>query len=302
MPPHPETLDRSLAEKKGPGSLLAACLLLLALACPAAAAARKGDPVFKPLPGRMAKLGVKAATVRRLLRHRVVKFEDRLLARLLGIPEHMLDYGQFLRARNVNRARRFARRHRRQLRRTSRRTGVPGPVVVAILSIESRLGGYTGRWSVFNVLASQAVLDTARAQALLVPHWGEPERNRLAEKSFQKRLAKRAKWAQKELAALLELSRRQGVSPHEYTGSAAGALGMPQFVPSSILRWGDDGNGDGRVNLHHPADAIRSVGRYLRAHGWRPRMSRQKKARVIYSYNNSWTYVRTVLELARRLR
>src|SRR5690606_15712935 len=55
------------------------------------------------------------------------------------------------------------------------------------------------------------------------------------------------------------------------TGSFAGAMGLPQFMPGSLMRYAADGNRDGRIDLHgSPDDAIASVARFLRLHGWVP--------------------------------
>jgi peptidoglycan lytic transglycosylase B len=56
-------------------------------------------------------------------------------------------------------------------------------------------------------------------------------------------------------------------------GSYAGAVGMPQFMPENIDKYGVDFDGDGRVDLQSPADAIGSVARFLSMHGWTPHLS-----------------------------
>jgi membrane-bound lytic murein transglycosylase B len=81
-----------------------------------------------------------------------------------------------------------------------------------------------------------------------------------------------------------------------------GAIGWPQFLPSSLVRYGVDANQDGEIDLFHPADAIFSVANYLRGYGWTQAKSRAEKEKVIWYYNHSRPYVRTILELARRLR
>src|SRR5690606_36406336 len=54
-------------------------------------------------------------------------------------------------------------------------------------------------------------------------------------------------------------------------GSFAGAIGLPQFMPGSILNWAKDGDRDGKIDLlNSPEDAIASVGEFLKAHGWKP--------------------------------
>ena len=277
-------------------------LLCMGLLLPAATSARAADAVFAPLRSYLLRQGVPARRVDALLNARGVRFEAGLLARLLARPEHKLNYRQFLSEKVVKRAREFKRRHRRDLREGRRLTGVEPEVVVAILTVESGLGAYTGRWSTFNVLASQAVLDTRAARERLARKWPKKQIKDLNSARMRARLARRAAWARGELMSLLELARRQGVSPLALRGSVAGALGMCQFVPSSVLRHGRDWDANGRLELHKPADAIASVGTYLSHYGWRPYMSRDEKIVVLLTYNNSRTYARTVLDLARRLR
>ena len=277
-------------------------LICLALLLPAAWPARAADSVFRPLRSYLIRQGLPVRQVDALLNAPGVRFEARLLARLLARPEHKLNYRQFLSKKVVKRARRFKQRHRKDLRESQRLTGVEPEVVVAILTVESGLGAYTGRWSTFNVLASQAVLDTKAARKRLARKWPKKQLKELYSAKMRARLARRAAWARGEIMSLLELARQQGVSPLALRGSVAGALGMCQFVPSSVLKHGRDGDANGRLELHKPADAIASVGWYLKHYGWRPGMSRDEKIVVLLTYNNSRTYARTVLDLARRLR
>ena len=70
---------------------------------------------------------------------------------------------------------------------------------------------------------------------------------------------------------------------------------MPQFLPSSYLRFAVDGNGDGRVSLYDPADAIASAANYLRAPRLAARLSYAEQRQVIWTYNHSDPYIDTVL-------
>jgi membrane-bound lytic murein transglycosylase B len=72
-----------------------------------------------------------------------------------------------------------------------------------------------------------------------------------------------------ELANTLLFARGAGIDPLSLSGSFAGAVGMPQFMPGSILKYGVDFDGDGRIDLRNSAaDAIGSVANYLARHGW----------------------------------
>src|SRR3546814_4504851 len=61
------------------------------------------------------------------------------------------------------------------------------------------------------------------------------------------------------------------LSATEVMGSFAGAIGLPQFMPGSLIRYAADGDNDGRIDLRYSVDdAITSVARFLRLHGWMP--------------------------------
>lgn len=291
-----------LSKNKGLAKGWAAICLLSALAfiiAPISALAMK--PVFEPLAGYLESRGMTKAQVRSLLSTPRLKFEGKLLARLLAKPEKSRDYAQFLAPDSVARAKKFARRHQSLLAESQRSFGVPGSVVVSILAIESGLGSYTGRWNTMSVLASQAVLDSKRGRKMLYRHWPKRQRAYFKSAEFKDRLNWRAEWARGEVVALIHLAAKRRVSPYDFQGSVAGALGMCQFVPSSVLKHGTDGDGDGKVDLDNPADAVHSVSVYLLVHGWRPGLSREQQIEVIRTYNKSTPYANTVLDLAGKL-
>jgi hypothetical protein len=104
-----------------------------------------------------------------------------------------------------------------------------------------------------------------------------------------------------EVRAVFELSDRLAVDPLELRGSGSGAFGYAQFLPTSYLRFGKDGSGDGRVDLFDMSDASASCANYLAAQGWRKGLSQRERRSVIWRYNRSDAYVSTVLTLARNL-
>jgi membrane-bound lytic murein transglycosylase B len=125
-----------------------------------------------------------------------------------------------------------------------------------------------------------------------------PPAKRISRKKFENSARKKSKWAYKELKAFLEYTEQEGFDPAEIPGSFAGAMGLSQFVPSSILNYGKDGNNDGSIDLLTHADAIASIANYLKSHGWRPGISRKKAEKVIYHYNHSKYYVKAILKIA----
>ena len=260
------------------------------------------DPVFKPVEKYLEARGYSPVMIKALFSDSRVRFEGKILARMLSVRESKLNYKQFLKDKVIRQAKGFMEEHKDAFSRAEQSTGVEPGVVVAILSVETRLGSYTGKSIVFNVLASQAVLDTALAKKELSRYWPAKRRKNVYSKRNKKRFAKRARWAMPEVAALLEFCQSRGINPLSVKGSPAGALGMAQFVPSSILAYGQDGNQDGVVELHHAEDAICSVANYLRKNGWRPGLSYSKRVKVVLTYNKSTPYANTVLKLAERVR
>jgi membrane-bound lytic murein transglycosylase B len=87
------------------------------------------------------------------------------------------------------------------------------------------------------------------------------------------RAAVRQAFFRDELSAFIGLHYRAGTEPSAAKGSYAGAMGMPQFMPSSWVRFAVDFDGDGKIDLHHSsADVIGSVAHYFQAFNWQPGM------------------------------
>lgn len=146
----------------------------------------------------------------------------------------------FLKQEVVEAGVRFWNEHAAVLRRARRQFGVPEEIVVAILGVETRYGANTGR---------TPVLDALFTLAFNYP--------------------RRADFFKSELEQFLLLGREEGLDVKSLRGSYAGAIGLPQFMPSSYRRYAIDFNGDGRRNLvSSKEDVIGSVALYLKAHGW----------------------------------
>lgn len=147
---------------------------------------------------------------------------------------------RFLEDRRINGGVRFWREHHDTLAAASARFGVPPEIIVAIIGVETHYGSYTGNFETVSALATLAFDYPPRAELF-----------------------------RKELENLFLLAREQNRDPFEYYGSFAGALGFPQFLPSSIRNYAVDFDGNGRIDFDSdPIDAIGSVANYLAAHGW----------------------------------
>jgi membrane-bound lytic murein transglycosylase B len=135
----------------------------------------------------------------------------------------------------------FWGRHREVLARAERETGVPAEIIVAVIGIETRYGA---------TLGSHPVLESLTTLTLQYP--------------------RRQAFFGEQLEHFLLLTREEGMDPFSIKGSYAGAIGIPQFMPSSYREYAVDFSGDGRADLiNQPEDAIGSVANYLSRFKWR---------------------------------
>jgi membrane-bound lytic murein transglycosylase B len=151
---------------------------------------------------------------------------------------------RFVEPQRINAGLAFWQSHARWLDEAEARWGVPPQIVVAIIGVETFYGRITGNFRVLDSLATLAF-------------------------DFPPGRRDRSEFFRGELEAFLRWCHAEGLDAQEPLGSYAGAIGLPQFMPSSILRWGVDFDGDAHINLRsNPADAIGSVAHYLAAFGW----------------------------------
>ncbi|ROQ92345.1 lytic murein transglycosylase [Desulfosoma caldarium] len=220
----------------------------------------------------------------------------------MKIRETALNYEAFLDPSSLAKAEQFWRLHDETLHRIGAAYEVDPSIIVAILLVESALGERTGNHPVATTLATFALmLDPDERERV----WGmlsAQDRARWARDRFHARLERRASWALNELRALVTLIDRGMPEAAQWRGSYMAAVGWPQFLPSSLLHYGADGDGDGTVDLNRPEDAFASIAKYLKSHGWRNDAVPEQQEKVVLKYNNSRPYARTVLEAARRLR
>ena len=135
----------------------------------------------------------------------------------------------------------FWQAHAGELERVARDTGVPAEMLVGILGVETYFGRHTGKYRVLDSLGTLA--------------FDYPPRS-----SFFRR----------ELAQFFLLARDEGLDLDQALGSYAGAMGAPQFMPSSYRSYAADGDGDGRRDLFNSwPDVLASIANYFVAHGWK---------------------------------
>jgi membrane-bound lytic murein transglycosylase B len=164
-----------------------------------------------------------------------------------GKPKNWQAYSErFIEPIRINAGVRFWNENAAQLARAEAQYGVPAEIIVGIIGVETIYGRDTGRFRVMDVLAT-----------LAFAYPESPNRN------------DRMQFFRSELENTMMLARQENIDPFSLLGSFAGAVGMPQFMPSNILKYGVDYDGDGIVDLRNSAaDAIGSVANFLVAHGW----------------------------------
>lgn len=228
--------------------LLVACLADIARAGQEwAAVTYAGQPQTEAFVQEMAARGLDADWVRQTLGQAEKLESVRRLFRPLpaGQRKNWQAYRErFVEPGRTEAGRQFMQEHAETLTRASHQFGVPVEVIVGIIGVETFYGRLTGSYRVIDALATLAFDYPAEAVRNRSPY-------------FREQLAQFFDWCAKEQC-----------QPLDIRGSYAGAMGIPQFMPENIHRYGTDFDGDGHIDLNNPVDAIGSVARFLARHGW----------------------------------
>ncbi|QWD80239.1 lytic murein transglycosylase B [Polynucleobacter sp. MWH-Spelu-300-X4] len=159
---------------------------------------------------------------------------------------------RFVEPKRLAAGQQFWAKHQSFIKEVSQQTGVPPEIIVAIIGVETIYGKQMGTFSTKDTLitlgfqypntpnrASRETLFKNQLEDLILLCWQENPKSKLFKSCLNQ------------------------------TGSYAGAIGLPQFMPSSIRKFGIDGDKDGKIDLRNsPEDAIASVGNFLKMHGW----------------------------------
>nr|WP_305340911.1 lytic murein transglycosylase B [Hydrogenophaga sp.] len=165
-----------------------------------------------------------------------------------GTPKNWAAYrARFIEPVRLRAGQRFWENNRNALARAEAEFGVPASLIVGVIGVETLYGQHTGNFRVIDALTTLAFDFPAshpRAEA-------------------------RAAFFKSELEQFLSLTQRTGMDPQALLGSYAGAMGWPQFMPSSWAKYAIDFDGDGKVDLFNStADVIGSVANYFKVFGW----------------------------------
>ena len=255
--------------------------------------------VFQPAIDHLLRDGFDRAKVERIFSDPRVEPALDSVALFFIHSEARLDYDQFSKEESVAKAREYMVKYQEELARAEKKYGVDKEVITAILLVETRLGTYTGKSSILNTLATMASLSDPIRRETLFQHISNPKR--LPREKFENKADTKGRWAYDQLKAFIRYTERESIDPSSIFGSYAGALGISQFMPSSIIAYAVDGDGDGRVDLFSHADAIASAANYLKHFGWRPGIDRKKAEKAVHAYNRSSYYVNAIMTIADKL-
>jgi membrane-bound lytic murein transglycosylase B len=229
-------------------NLLCASLLALLAISPARPAAEPGlDVAREDVQGFVAAMvqqhGFEATALTALLAE--AQPQPRILELIAKPAERTLAWWEyrprFLTEDRINGGVKVWQTHAAELTRISGRSGVPPEYLVAITGVETFYGRIMGR---------NRVLDALTTLGFDYPPRGE--------------------FFRRELAQFLLLTREDGVDPRTPLGSYAGAMGIAQFMPSSVRAFAvDDGNDGHRDLFEYGPDVFASVANYFTVHGWR---------------------------------
>ena len=285
-------------QKKTQSFYLCVCIsFLLCFASFAQAKETQRRPhLFNDLKKKLIADGFDEKLMEQLFAQKEIDFESKIISSYFMHRESKLNYDQFKSPDTIARAKAYMKTHAKELANAEAIYGVDKTVIVAIILVETRLGKYVGNNSIFNILATMASLDKRTNRDIL---WRENQKTiDFSRKEFDKKARRKSEWAYNELVSFITYAQKEHVDPMGIKGSYAGAMGLPQFMPSNALVLGVDGNKDRSVDLFNHADAIASVANYLKRYGWKPGISRKQKYDAVYHYNHSSYYVNTILDIS----
>jgi len=173
------------------------------------------------------------------------RYQPKIVATMRKPAERTLTWADyrpiFLQPKRARLGADYIATHQAIFDRVAADTGVPAHIIAAIIGVETKYGGFIGRDRVLDALATLA--------------FDYPERSA---------------YFTRELENFIQLCVEEDLACDSEVGSYAGAMGLPQFMPSSYRAYAVDGNDNGKRDLwEEPADVIASVANYLAEHDWK---------------------------------
>lgn len=260
------------------------------------------SPNWKYVQKRLSKFGFGKPFIKALqANYEKDKFKEVLELNTLLFLRKSDCHGSQVNDDSVEHIRDFLEKNGKTLRRAEREDRVPAAVIASLLWMESRYGKNTGRFNMPSVYVDLLQADRASVIRYLQTegaHRFTTHVGKRASVEIAKRARRKSKWALSELRAVEKIFKKRGKVALKMRGSFSGAGGLPQFLPSSYLKWARAKKPHATPNLNKTDDAILSVANFLHANGWRRRSKTHMQA--LMNYNNSHDYANAILNLASR--
>ncbi|EEQ02406.1 Lytic murein transglycosylase [Yersinia rohdei ATCC 43380] len=184
---------------------------------------------------------------------RVIQSDRNQLEKKVTLDDYL---AKVLTPSKIEQGKEIYQRYQPQLSQVTARYGVPERYIVALWGMESGFGKIQGKEDVISALSTLAF--EGRREAFFT----------------------------KELIAALQIIQQGKVDDPQLKGSWAGAMGQSQFMPSSFLTYGADGDGDGKIDIWNNIDDVfASTANYLSTEGWKPGIGWGQEAQLPVGFN-----------------
>ncbi|WP_261821444.1 lytic murein transglycosylase [Pragia fontium] len=188
--------------------------------------------------------------------NRVIQSDQNQLEKKIMLDDYLR---RVLPHKKVQRARQMYHANQDKLSRASERSGVPANYIVALWGMESNFGKMQGKEDIISAMSTLAF--EGRREAFFT----------------------------KQLMAALQILQQKHITADQLKGSWAGAMGQCQFMPTSFITYGMDGDGDGRIDIWNNLDDVfASTANYLATEGWNNKESWGQEVRISKKFNREW--------------
>ncbi len=259
--------------------------------------------LFKPIINKLINDGADSEVIYYFIKNPQIHFNEKYLK--INLIKRPRPTQQFqIKSTNINSIKKFIKNYEHLLSEVENKYGIPPNIIGSLLWVETKLGQNLGTHHLLSVYFTIALSDQ--------PEYFNSNFSEIIKASpdsisvdslwniYFKRAREKSSFAANEIKSLVEMH-KMGYDVMNLYGSFSGAFGIPQFLPSSFLKYAIDGNDNNLVNLFEMEDAIASVANYLNKNGYANNDS-QKLKNALFRYNPSWDYVNRVLEIASKIK
>jgi len=250
---------------------------------------------WTPLIDKLAAEGIDKGYLLKLYSNPDISFSPKIMPKKITHQEKKLNYAQFLEESRIKKGKEFIKINEALMIEVENLYGVPKEIQAAILLVETGFGDFLGSDLAINILSSMAMSSNIEKIKPYLPQ------EYIIDSGVTEKIEKKSLWAYNELKSFINYAQQNNIDPIGVKGSIFGAIGICQFMPSNILKFGIDHNKDKKIDLFLLDDALASMSNYLVHYGWKSGISREQQEKVIMKYNPSRPYTETILAVAYKL-